>query len=389
MRPRALFDMLLIDARPLLEKTPGGVSLFTRTVIEGLAERAHKPFVVFSNAAKISAPSFPRHHALVEHRTRIPNKLLNLSIAAFGYPTLDARIAPDRPHTVFAPNINFTSLKPSTRLILTVHDLTFELFPEFYSLKSRAWHRLVNPRKLCARADMIIAVSKNTRADLIEIYRVPEEKIAVIYPGIGGAYVKQKNGGDEMRAGNEGYLHPSFNLPLPYILYLGPLEPRKNVLGLIRAFEMIADSHHEMKLVIAGAEGYGAERIRTAARASSAASRIIYRGLVADEEKWTLLRHASLFVYPSFYEGFGFPPLEAMAAGCPVVASYAGSLGEVLRDAALLVDPVRPHELRDAMDLVLRDAALRTYLRQRGFERVKQFRWEETVEKIAKILRLD
>jgi glycosyltransferase involved in cell wall biosynthesis len=196
------------------------------------------------------------------------------------------------------------------------------------------------------KASHVIAVSQATKEDLIRLYGVNEDKVSVVYSGVSEA--SEVFDGEKMSEEQPKTL----SLPDKYILYLGTMEPRKNIVSIIEAFASIAeDVSHD--LVIAGERGWLASGVERAIKVSGEASRIHRVGLVAEGRKQELYRRADLFVYPSFYEGFGFPPLEALVAGTPVITSHNSSLPEVVGDWAVMVNPYDVSELALVMKEVL------------------------------------
>ncbi|MCK4525681.1 MAG: glycosyltransferase family 4 protein, partial [Candidatus Andersenbacteria bacterium] len=178
-------------------------------------------------------------------------------------------------------------------------------------------------------------------------------------------------------------IRKKYNLPKKYILYLGTLEPRKNIIGLIKAFEILNTKY---KLVIAGSKGWLYEDIFKIVKNSPAKDNIIFTGFIDDKDKAALYGLADLFVYPSFYEGFGFPPLEAMAAGTPVITSNFSSLPEAVGDAAITVNPYNIDELTKAIEMVLFDEKLRDILIERGYKKVKNFSWEKCAKETLEFI---
>jgi glycosyltransferase involved in cell wall biosynthesis len=287
---------------------------------------------------------------------------------------------------VFLPNLNFLPPLPKhTRLVVTVHDLSFEHFPDCFTWKQRLWHRAIRPRALLARADAIIAVSKTTKRDLMETYGIPDSRIHVVYPGIevdGGRWTVDDGRDQKLSTIN-------CQLSTPYILSLSELSPRKNLDGLITAFGQLSTVHSPLStlhLVIAGNHGSAERALRRQIARSPVRDHIHLIGPVTEDEKHALLARAACFVYPSLWEGFGFPPLEACERGVPVVASTGGALPEVLGDAALLVDPLDPAAIAEGIARVLTDDTLRIDFITRGRARAARYRWEEAAERTHALL---
>jgi len=310
-----------------------------------------------------------------------PNKILNfLLFKFFNYPKIDKELQVD---LFFMPHINFIGLSGSTKSLITIHDLSFLKYPEFFSWRKNFWHKMINVKKLIKRFDIIVAVSENTKRDIIELCGVAENKIKVIYAGVNKEFRKIIDGNKLLEVKNK------YKLPDKFILYLGTVEPRKNVDGIIRAYNQLRINNYgldNVKLVIAGAKGWKSENIYQEWGRSKFKDDIKFLDYVDSEDKAYLYNLASVFVYPSFYEGFGFPPLEAMACGLPVVASYAASLPEVVGSAALMVDPYNINDIARAMEKILIDESLKNKLVARGFEQVKKFNWGKTGREYSDIL---
>lgn len=263
---------------------------------------------------------------------------------------------------------------------MVIHDLSFELYPEFFTFKKRLWHKLINPRQLCQQADTVIAISQNTKNDVMKLYDIKEEKIKVIYQGINEMFFKPISDETKEKIKNK------YNLPNNYIFYLGNLEPRKNVESLILAFEKIKDE--SVNLVIAGGEAWKYKKIYKLWQNSPAKKRIKFSGYVDAVDKPALYSLAKIFVYPSIYEGFGLPPLEAMACGTPVITSFNSSLVEAVGDAGLLIDPNNINELTNIIDQLLMDQKLQNVLKEKGLKQSQKFRWQSSAEEILNILEI-
>lgn len=372
-----------VDVRCLLDGRRSGVEEYAIALLSELFRIDRKnEYVLFFNAWGNAEPdlSFAEGCPNVSvRRFRIPNKLLNLSLWYLGWPKLDRMIGGT--DIFFLPNIDFCAVSKEAKLFVTAHDLSFEAYPETFSWKQRVWHFFVNPRGLFRRADRIFSVSRSTKDDLEFRYGIRSSKIEVIPSGVDGRFHEYDRNDPKLLAVKEKY-----HLPYRFILYLGAFEPRKNIVSIVRAFSALKKAGHpdleKLSLVLAGVSGWKEEEALREISESSFRADIILPGFVEDEDKPALYNLASLFVYPSFYEGFGFPPLEALACGVPVVASNTSSLPEVVGDAGVLIDPHRPEELLRAFQEVLLDKKLRATLHEKGLARARRFLWGETARRI-------
>ena len=250
----------------------------------------------------------------------------------------------------------------NARLSTTLHDMTSFLMPELHpSANLRADRAFAG---LLRRADGIIAVSASTRDDAVRALGIPPERIAVIHSGIAAAFFSPAPAAvEEVRR--------RYRLERPFVLFIGTVEPRKNLDGLLDAWAAVpAAIRREFDLVLAGPIGWA--RPSTAARVRA----MRYLGYVPEPDLAPLTAAATVFAYPSLYEGFGFPVAQAMAAGVPVIASNVSSLPEISSGAALLVDPRSLQEIRDALVRLLSSPGLRADLAARGREQAQRFRWE-------------
>src|SRR3989339_2268480 len=269
------------------------------------------------------------------------------------------------------------------KALVVVHDLAIYKHPEWFPDGQWFSRRAVVPFSV-RRARAVVCVSENTKQDLLTIFHVKPEKVFAIHPGV---TVKADYLPEEMNN-----VLKKYGLIDGYVLYLGTIEPRKNISNLIKSFfAYLFDNEEErIKLVIAGARGWKYQPILNELVDSNcrlAAARIIYIGKVSNRERNILLKNCQAFVYPSYYEGFGFPVAEAMSLGVPVVTSDNSSLREIAEDAAVLVDPDDPAALRRALKSVLTDKVLRYHLISRGRERAKLFDWRVAAKKILDILK--
>jgi len=367
-----------IDIRTLLDARPSGVSEYVLNLLKEMfkldtANEYRLFYNCFGDCPNL--PEFKQANVkLIKYN--YPNKVLNyLLFKIFNYPKLDKDLAVD---VFFMPHLNFIGLSVGAKSLLTVHDLSFLKYPEFFSARKNFWHRLVKAKKLLKRFSLVIAVSENTKRDIMELGGINPDKVKVIYSGVGEEYKKLPLINYQFSVKR---VRDKYNLPERFILYLGTIEPRKNVDGIIRAYNQLRVMSCELrdyKLIIAGARGWKSENIYREWDKSAFKNDIKFLGYVEPDDKIYLYNLASVFIYPSFYEGFGFPPLEAMACGVPVVASFASSLPEVVGDAALMVDPYNINDLAGALEKVLVDENLKNKLIARGLEQAKKFSWRET-----------
>jgi glycosyltransferase involved in cell wall biosynthesis len=284
------------------------------------------------------------------------------------------------------------------RTVVVVHGLEYEFCPRAYSFWARLYMRW-SIRFSCRAAERIVAVSENTKRDVMRLYGVAEEKISVVYEGyemmIVGEVLTDEGHSERSpaervtvpvpRLGRQASERPSDN---PYFLFVGRLEERKNIARIVEAFGLLKEKYGvPQKLVLAGKPGYGYEKVVDAVRTSAFREDIVELGYVSEEEKWNLLRGAEAFVFPTLYEGFGIPVLEAQASGLPVIASDVSSLPEVAGDAALLVNPQNVEEITEAMQKLISDKGLKNAIIQKGLENVKRFSWKRCARELAAILR--
>jgi glycosyltransferase involved in cell wall biosynthesis len=257
--------------------------------------------------------------------------------------------------------------------IVTIHDASFRITPERHSLPRRLFYRHIVP-SIMRTSDGIIAVSRSAKSDLLDVARVPQEKISVIPLGVDPHFQPVHD------AYRLEYTRRKYSLPRDFILYVGMIEPRKNLDALVDAY--LADSlPSRFDLVLAGGLGWNYSGLLQKIHDSGAAEYIRLPGYIPDADLPALYTAASAFAYPSFYEGFGLPVLEAMACGTPVVTSSVSSLPEVAGTAALFADPHDHAALASALQTLLNNQNLRTELSIRGLQRARSFTWEQTARK--------
>lgn len=262
----------------------------------------------------------------------------------------------------------FIKNDPNYKKVITIHDLSSLVFPKLH-IRGMLTDRLLGARTM-KNADKIITVSKSTKNDLIKYFKAPPEKIKPIYLGVDEKFRVLDD--DQVRN-----FKIEYNLDFPFILYLGVPQPRKNIPTLIKAYNLLKKDGINYKLVITGGKNHEYKKIFNIVKDLNLQKDMVFTGHMHDEILPELYNAADLFVFPSLYEGFGLPPLEAMACGTPVITSNASSLPEVVGDAGLSVDPYDIHGLKDAMNTVLRNSDLRMEMVKKGLNRSKQFNWKK------------
>lgn len=260
----------------------------------------------------------------------------------------------------------------SGKVITTVHDLTYLRFPGMMAAKNR--RRLQNGmERSVGRSDHLIAVSEFSKREIVEMLGVPADKVAVVpnAPSLNG------------QTADFAVCAGKFHLKKPYLLYVGTIEPRKNLARLIRAFARLKrEQGIPYRLVLAGGKGWANEEIYQAA---ASVEDVVFTGYLSEGEKYALYENAEAFVFPSLYEGFGIPPLEAMTFGCPVVCADAASLPEVVGDAAELVDPLDEISIAEGIWHVLSNREHADEMVRRGYERAKKYTWAASADKLTDV----
>lgn len=259
----------------------------------------------------------------------------------------------------------------SGKKVTIVHDMVVKAFPETMNLKTKIMLKLCL-KKSCKRADKIIAVSQFSKEEIVKYLKIPEEKIAVMPNGVDHEMYHTRYEDAKIQAAKARY-----HISGEYYLYLGTLEPRKNIERMVRAYAQ-ARRPGGPKLVLAGRKGWLYESIFATVQELALTEDVIFTDYVQDEDVPLLMSGAKIFLFPSLYEGFGLPPLEAMACGTPVVTSSVSSLPEVVGDAALRADPYHVEEIAAAIARLEADEQLRKSLAQRGVERAAEFTWEKS-----------
>ncbi|HWQ15483.1 MAG TPA: glycosyltransferase family 1 protein, partial [Roseiflexaceae bacterium] len=274
--------------------------------------------------------------------------------------------------------LNVVPLACPVPSVVTIHDLSAFLFPQTFRRVNRVYTRWAI-RVACRRAARILAVSEFTKAEIVRWLRVPPERIAITYDACDADFAPPEPA--ELEA-----FRRAKGLPERFVLFIGTLEPRKNIPALLEAYARIAPET-DAPLIIGGARGWLYEPILAKAEALGLGEKLRFVGYVDRSEQRLWYAAATLFAFPSLYEGFGMPPLEAMACGTPVVTSSSSSLPEVVGDAGLIVPPHDVDALAGALRRLLADAELRAELRERGLAQARRFSWRETAERTLEVYR--
>ena len=363
---------LVIDYTPAVRQG-AGIGRHTRELVNALAPLAHDSSItllVYGRAAN-PLPAAPAGMAL--RVVPVSNRWLTIGWHRLGMPFPVELLAGG--HDLYHASDFVLPPVHSARTLLTVHDLSFLTVPQCADENLRSYLARVVPRSV-DRADHILADSQATKNDLIDLLHVPAEKITVVYPGVEARF-QPVSDADEQKQVRERYGIGS----QPFVLGVGTLEPRKNWPALIRAWTILRQTTAlPHQLVIAGGEGWLTGEIFAAIDASAFKEEIILAGFVADADLPTLYSAADVFAFPSLYEGFGIPVLEALACGVPVVCADNSSLPEAAGDATLLVDASDDAALAVALQRLIEDEALRNTLRERGFQHSTRFTWRRSAE---------
>ena len=375
-----------VDARVLIEGS-GGVRVYAEAVLRHMIKstRGHewKLFINTRSTASVFINELETLSNVRVYRYRFPSKFLNASFRFRRWPYIDSLVGGC--DVLFFPTILYSAWSKDVPAVLTMHDLSFEIVPECFTRTQNLWHHLVRPRSLCEQAKAVVAVSESTRRDIIERYGIDEKRVHAVHHGLGTQFRPGLNS-TTIKALRERYHIPDG----PIILQAGTIEPRKNTHMTLAAFEAWNDREPDVAnayvLIFAGHRGWKSKQFYQAVARSKYASRVAVIHEVPASHLPALYSAASAFVYPSLYEGFGFPIIEAMACGTPVITAPHSSLGEIAHGAAHYVHPYHPEELVEAFSLFARDPEYIKDLRSRGLERTTHFSWEKTAQRTLSVI---
>ena len=361
-----------IDAR-LVYYSQAGIGQYILHLVDGLACLDSENEYVLLQSRKdettiLDRPNFRRVSLWTPSHHRLERYSLNVELMRLG---LDVLHSPDfiPPH------------RPSCKSVITVHDLAFLLYPHFLTKESARYYGHID--QAVRWTDHIISVSESTKRDTIEHLGVPEDKITVVYEAANPIFRPLD------RAAAKEEVRNRHGVDGPFVLFVSTIEPRKNVPTLLRALHQLQQCYKEdIRLVLAGGKGWLFEDAFAVVEDLKLDERVHFLGRVSSDDLLYLYNAAEMLAHPAFYEGFGLPPLEAMACGLPVVVSDIASLPEVVGDAGLLIDPHNVDELTVGMWRLLNNSDLWKEMREKGLRQASRFSWERAARETLDIYRL-
>jgi glycosyltransferase involved in cell wall biosynthesis len=347
-----------------------GNEVYVRSLLSALAGLNQKSELVAYVSADSAAQYLP---ANIRTRRVATNPFLRLGF------DLAMRVRQDRPDLL---HVQYTApLACPVPVVVSVHDVSFLEHPEYFT-RDRAWQLQFTVRRTVRRAARILTGSEFSRSSILKVYGDLEEDKVVVVPNAAASEFRPIS-----REAATHTVRERFSIGGPFVLSVGDLQPRKNQIGLIKAFARLVNAYPQLKqsLVLAGKETWFADQVHKAARESGVSDRIKFFGFVSDDDLLQLYNACDLFVFPSFYEGFGLPALEAMACGRAVACSHTSALPEVVDGAAILFDPYALDEIVRALADLLLDRELRARTERLGLQRAAHFSWQKTAERTLEV----
>jgi len=367
-----------IDCRTILNPKLGegaGVGHYTYYLVKSLLKLDKKnQYILFFDWRVKETGEFVQKNVKIKH---FPFSQYNKFLPfAYSHMLISAYLVKEGLDVFHSPIASLPLTYPK-KSIVTVHDLAIYKNPSWFPSQIFSTKLLV-PQSL-RKADKVIAVSDSTKKDLRNIFNVKKNKLKVVHEGVVVKKITLKSSRiDSIK---------KFKLWSNYILFIGTMEPRKNLATLLRAYKKLTANSQFKKyqLVLAGAKGYKSNETFDLIKGLKLGKQVKYIGYVSHNQKIDLMSRANCFAFPSSYEGFGLPVLEAMALGTPVITSNVSSLPEVAGNAALLVDPEKEEEIVKTLKKLLSNKKLQASLKKRGLERIKEFSWERSAKETIKI----
>lgn len=371
---------IFVEGTPLFGKRTG-VGQYTKRLLEKVAETdKSNTYTVFGFLFLGKPLHAPINKSLVSYRLirympgRVYNKILKANI-----PMPVDLLMTTKPDVVLFPNFVRWPLAFGEKSLIVIYDLSYVSHGQHAQDANRRYLTKFVPKSI-KKASAIITISENSKREIMEEYGVGEDRITIINPAIDHQEYRPRTSEEAAT------VRKKFNLDKPYILYTGTLEPRKNIVGILEAYAALPEEiRSAYSLVLAGGKGWQDQEIK-AKLAELSHLDVRQTGYVADEDLPPLYTAASVFVYPTHYEGFGMPPLEAMACGTPVITSNNSSLPEVVGDAGVMIDADDTAALTANIKKVLSDPQLVETLRQNGFRQAAKFNWEESAKRLKVLI---
>lgn len=317
-------------------------------------------------------PDMPARSSKWQYKTPLVHKLWSQVTLPFSL-IVDS----PKPDVFFAP-VHYAPRYCQSPYVVGIMDLSFLRFPELF--KKSDLYKLVNWTAYSVKsAKAVIAISKSTKNDILKSYQIDESRVHVVYPGITMQTVNSKQSTEEIKR--------EYGLTGEYILYVGTLQPRKNIERLIDAFKLLRKDLPKHKLVIVGKKGWLYDSMFEKVKKEGLSDSVVFTGYVPDDELSAFYKGAVCFCLPSLYEGFGFPVLEAMREGVPVVASNISSLPELVEDAGILVNPESTEDIaRGIKKVLVMSTTERKKIIEKGYQQIKKFTWEKAARQTISIL---
>jgi glycosyltransferase involved in cell wall biosynthesis len=347
-----------------------GNEVYVRSLLNAFAAQQQDDEFVAYVSAESAANCIP---ANIRTRRIATNPFVRLGF------DLAMKVREDRPDLL---HVQYTApLACPVPVVVSVHDVSFLEHPEYFT-RDRAWQLQWTVRRTVHRAAKILTGSEFSRSSILKVYGNLDEDKVVVVPNAAAPEFRPIS-----RDAAAFAVRERFQIAAPFVLSVGDLQPRKNQIGMIRAFARMVKAHPQLKqnLVLAGKETWFAGEVHRAARDSGVSDRIQFCGFVSDDDLLNLYNACDLFIFPSFYEGFGLPALEAMACGRAVVCSHTSSLPEVVDGAAILFDPYALDEIVRAMADLLLDSELRARMERLGVQRAAHFSWQKTAQRTIEV----
>jgi glycosyltransferase involved in cell wall biosynthesis len=357
-----------IDARVLQDSKPSGIPAYAFNVIrEIIKANPNNKYIIFYNSFRKIEKDLPQFEGdNVEIKIyHWPNKFLEWFWKIVPYPKIDKVLNVD---IFFSPHFINIPLSKNVTKTVTIHDLSFIKNKKYFPWKKNIWHWQMNPKMACKKFDKIITVSDATKKDIINLYGIDKNKVVTIHNGTNKIY-------DFCDSNDADIILKKFGLEnKKYFLFLATLEPRKNVEGIIDAYALINKEVPQHNLVIAGKKGWLFKNIFKKVKKYGLQEKITFTDFISEEEKHVLFKNSEAFFFPSFCEGFGLPIIEAKNYSTPIITSCVSSMPEIIKDAAILINPHNVSDLSKAILKVSRNNQLRYILKSKMIN-IKDTAW--------------